>query len=140
MKYSFFTILIVFISLNIYGQTGTIMGKVMDTGTGEFLIGADVILTGTTNRTVTDPDGEFTLKNIPAGNQSISISYISYQTKVFKDVEVSGGKVTLMKANLVPSSHEIENVVVTTLVRERTESYADQLNVDAGISEKGNPE
>ncbi len=62
-----------------YSQTTTVTGVVSDE-TGAPLPGASVVISGTTNGTQTDFDGNFTLTNVPA-NSSISISYIGYQTQ-----------------------------------------------------------
>ena len=46
-------------------QTGKIKGTVTDTN-GETVIGASIVLKGTTNGTITDMDGNFTLSDVPA--------------------------------------------------------------------------
>ena len=56
-------------------QGKTITGKVVDAN-GESIIGANIIEVGTTNGTVTDVDGNFSLK--VADNATIRISYIGY--------------------------------------------------------------
>lgn len=56
----------------------TVKGKVKDTN-GEPVIGASVVVKGTTNGTVTDVDGNFSLEN--AGNAVLEISYIGYKTQ-----------------------------------------------------------
>lgn len=53
-------------------------GNVIDTD-GEPIIGASVLVTGTTSGTVTDIDGNYSL-NVPPGSSSLSISYIGYKT------------------------------------------------------------
>lgn len=45
-------------------QTGTVKGQVVDVQ-GEPIIGASVLVKGTTNGTITDFDGNFTLGNVP---------------------------------------------------------------------------
>jgi len=62
-----------------YGQK-TITGSVTDEA-GEGLIGANVIEQGTTNGTVTDIDGNFTLKVEEPESATLEISYIGYDTK-----------------------------------------------------------
>jgi protocatechuate 3,4-dioxygenase beta subunit/prenyltransferase beta subunit len=61
--------------------TGSATGKVIDATTGQPLNGVSVVLQGNTNiKTTTDSTGAFTLSNIPAGNQKISLSYSGYGT------------------------------------------------------------
>ncbi|MDR0681318.1 MAG: SusC/RagA family TonB-linked outer membrane protein [Dysgonamonadaceae bacterium] len=57
----------------------TIKGQVTDL-TGESIIGASVVVSETSQGTVTDIDGYFTLNNVEI-NSSIEISYIGYQTQ-----------------------------------------------------------
>jgi len=55
--------------------------KILDSNNNEVLIGASVILEGTTNGVSTDINGLATLKNIPNGDQTILITFIGYDTK-----------------------------------------------------------
>ena len=57
----------------------TVTGTVVD-ATGEPIIGASVIVKGTTNGTVTDFDGNFTVQNVP-GKATLEISYIGFKTQ-----------------------------------------------------------
>ena len=63
-------------------QTGTCKGIVKD-ATGESIIGASVVVKGTTNGTITDFDGNFSLANVKKGDV-IVISYVGYQTQEVK--------------------------------------------------------
>ena len=47
--------------------------------TGESVIGASVVVKGTTNGTITDFDGKFTLTNVPESG-TIEISFVGYKT------------------------------------------------------------
>lgn len=68
------------LSLGAFAQQISVKGHVKDT-TGEPVIGANVLLKGTTNGTITDINGNFIL-NVPQ-HSTIEISFIGY-----KDVEV----------------------------------------------------
>ena len=67
-------------------QTGTLRGKIIDSKTGEELIGATIVVTGTTKGTISDFDGNYSL-NLDQGIYNITISYISYETQNFPEVE-----------------------------------------------------
>lgn len=56
----------------------TVKGTVVDAN-GEPIIGASVVEDGTSNGTITDIDGNFTLKNLKGSN--ITISYIGFKTQ-----------------------------------------------------------
>jgi len=66
------------LSLHANAQNATVRGNVKDAA-GEPVIGASVLEKGTTNGTVTDYDGNFTLSIAPSG--VLSISYIGYRTQ-----------------------------------------------------------
>lgn len=63
-------------------QTKTATGVVTDQA-GEAVIGASVIVKGTTNGTITDLDGKFTLGNVKNGD-IIQISFVGYKTQEIK--------------------------------------------------------
>lgn len=67
---------------NVVQQAGTCTGVVKDAN-GEAVIGASVVVKGTTNGVITDIDGNFILSNVKSGD-IISISYIGYSTKEVK--------------------------------------------------------
>ncbi len=68
----------------LFGQS-TISGKVIDEETGEPMVGATVMIKGSTTGTITDIDGGFTLS---ANNgDDVIISYIGYNERVIEIVE-----------------------------------------------------
>ncbi|GAB5551006.1 MAG: TonB-dependent receptor [Saprospiraceae bacterium] len=58
----------------------TITGTVTDDETGEALIGANVLIAGTSSGTVTDLDGTYTI-DVPDGATQIEFSYTGYTSK-----------------------------------------------------------
>lgn len=69
-------------SATITQQTGTCKGLVKDAA-GESIIGASVVVKGTTNGTITDFDGNFSLDGVKKGDV-IVISYVGYQSQEVK--------------------------------------------------------
>lgn len=67
-------------SWSLSGQV-TITGTVTDAATGETLIGANVLIQGTTTGAATDVDGNYTLQ-IPNSNAVLEVSYTGYQTQI----------------------------------------------------------
>ena len=63
-------------------QQETVKGTVVDKKTGEPIIGANVLVKGTTTGVITDLDGNFML-NAPVGSV-LEVSYIGYQSKEVK--------------------------------------------------------
>ena len=85
-------------------STKNISGVVKDE-TGEPVIGANVVVKGTTNGTVTDMNGRYSLE-VPEGGV-LQISYIGYNTQ---EVKVGGGDV--VNVSLREDSEALDEVVV----------------------------
>ncbi len=77
LKALLITLVGLFLSIGAFAQQITVKGHVKD-ATGEPVIGANVLVKGTTNGMITDFDGNFTL-NAPK-ESIISISFVGYQT------------------------------------------------------------
>ena len=88
-----------------FAQNKTITGLVVD-GNGESIIGASVLVKGTTNGIITDIDGKFTLNDVPEAGV-IQISYIGYKTQ-----EISVKNKTNLKVVLVEDNEMLDEVVV----------------------------
>ena len=59
----------------------TVSGTVLDSSTGEPVIGAAVMVKGTSIGIATDVNGKFTLKNVPEDATLLHISYLGMKTK-----------------------------------------------------------
>lgn len=94
-------------------QTGTITGKVTDTRLNEPLIGASVMIEGSTTGAVTDIDGHFRIAGLKPGSYNIVASYVSYENQTIKSVSVSGDKETTLNIKLKQSDISLEGVTVT---------------------------
>ena len=77
-------------------QTRTVSGQVVDSN-GESIIGANVMEKGTTNGTITDFDGKFSLKVAP--NATLVISYIGYKNIEMKASELKVGQTITLQEN-----------------------------------------
>ena len=75
-----FLLMVLFTTSAALAQT-TVSGTITDGDSGDPLIGASVLVTGTSTGTVTDFDGNFTL-NVPEGTESLTVSYTGYATTV----------------------------------------------------------
>lgn len=101
---SAFTLYNTLIHSNITQQDGVCKGVVKD-NQGETVIGASVVVKGSTNGTITGLDGDFTLDNVKRGDV-IQISYIGY---VSQEVVWQG---TPLNITLKEDSQTLEEVVV----------------------------
>ena len=90
-------------------------GKVSDVG-GAPIIGATVLVKGTTNGVSTDADGRFTLTIASPATAQLEISYLGYEPQT-----LAVGNRTSFEITLAESASEIESVVVTALGIKREE-------------------
>ena len=97
-------LLLTFISTSINAQDINVKGRVIDEN-GEPIIGANILVKGTTNGTITDYDGNFSLE-VSDKNAVIRIGYIGY-----KDYEVSASQQNLVIV-LKENTEMLEDVVV----------------------------
>ena len=86
-------------------QTKAVTGVVVD-ATGEPIIGASVLEIGTTNGTITDVDGNFTIQ-VPVGAK-LDVSYIGYKTQ-----QIVVGVPNTYKVILKEDAEMLDEVVVT---------------------------
>lgn len=120
-------LLITFLAFNafIYSQEyGNITGKIIDSKTGEVIIGANVILEGTMIGAATDIEGKYFINNVPDGIYTMNISYLSYSKSKITNVEVLAGKTTTVNVALIPEAISVDEVVV---VDKRDNSYESAL-------------
>ena len=78
-KKNLLTIYLLTIATIAFGQN-QFKATVLDSLTSEPLIGATVVLKGTTNGATTDMKGDVTVSNIPNNEQTIVVSFIGYET------------------------------------------------------------
>jgi len=97
-------LMLVFFTGALMAQT-TVSGTITDADSGDPLIGASVLVTGTSTGTVTDFDGNYTL-NVPANAESLSISYTGYSAQ---SIVLEPGKTTY---NIEMASGEFLDEVV----------------------------
>ena len=87
-------------------QVAKVTGWVVSEEDGEPVIGATVLVKGTTQGTITDTDGKFELKDLPKEAKSLQISFIGMQTQ---EVTIQPN----LRIVLKPQAELMEEVVVT---------------------------
>lgn len=99
------TLFLSMLCLVAFAQGHQVTGTVTD-GTGEPMIGVNVLVKGTTKGTITDFDGKYSLSDVNSGDV-ISITYIGYVTQ---DIPV--GNQTVINAVLKEDTETLDEVVV----------------------------
>ncbi len=119
MKHIFIYVCSMLISLASFAQNNRIEGKVTDEK-GEAMIGATVMIEGTSTGVRTDMDGKFILKNTPDGKYNLVFSYISYEKKTITDVVVKGGVADYLSVNMQKSGKGLKDVVIRSQHKKET--------------------
>ncbi len=95
-------------------QTGRISGKVIDKQTGEPLIGANVIIVGSSFGAATNINGEYTINNVFAGNYTVKASFIGYQDVTVQSVVVNAGLTTRLNFELSSKEIATQEIVIVS--------------------------
>lgn len=107
-------------------NSARIIGVVTDK-TGETLIGANVLLEGTSIGTVTDIDGYYRLDRLPSGSYNLIVRYMGYKG-ISTPVNLVDGKVLEMDFQLENLTYEGEEIVITAMARGQVAAINDQLS------------
>jgi outer membrane receptor for ferrienterochelin and colicin len=146
-------IILVAAALAVAAEAGRIRGRITDAKTGEPLIGASVIVDGTSLGGATDANGEYFVANVPVGTQTLSASYISYQSQqktgvlvildqtVTEDFRLSTGRIEVgpiiiksTRPNIVRTGSSSGNVMdAEEISKLPVQSLADIVKMQTGI-------
>lgn len=122
MKVVLFSLLFFIVGLTAFAQDGKITGTLVDSENGEPLIGANVLIDGTTLGAATDIDGHYSITQVPAGTYNVIFSFISYTKTTVSNVEMKPGETVKLDVALKPEAIETDEVVVTAKLLENTEA------------------
>jgi iron complex outermembrane receptor protein len=73
----------------------------------------NVVLKGTSRGSTTDEQGQYTLKNIPAGNATLVVSLVGFEPTE-QTVDVKAGEPTTANITLTETARQLEEVIVTS--------------------------
>lgn len=99
--------------VTVSAQNGSIKGSVVDFKTKEAIIGANVVIQGTSIGVAADVEGGYLIGNLKPGTYTLLISSITYKNQTVPDVIVESGKITSVDVTLVEDVAELQEVVVT---------------------------
>lgn len=109
-----------------FAQTGSITGRVLDKESKDYLTGANVIINGTSLGAASDLEGRFVIRNIPAGEHKITVSYIGYNS-VSQDITITANRTLEQDYYLIPQAIEGQTVTVTAQAQGQLEAINQQL-------------
>src|SRR5882757_9864475 len=111
MKYLVLSVLSTLIISSTFGQ-GSIAGKVIDSKTKEAVIGANVVIQGTTIGASTDVDGNFLIASVADGTYNIQVSSVTYKSHIIPNVVVEIAMRVTLDIELSEDVSQLEEVVI----------------------------
>lgn len=101
---------------------GRVLGKLVDADTGDPLIGANVLLEGTTLGASSDLDGTFIIMDAPPAVYTVVVMYVGYSETRVENVKVVPGQAVKLDLSIKPEVIESEAVVVEATLMKDTEA------------------
>ncbi|MGH2566823.1 MAG: carboxypeptidase-like regulatory domain-containing protein, partial [Bacteroidota bacterium] len=93
-------------------STGEVRGTVVDASRNEPLVGANVVLAGTTMGSTTNADGDFVIRRVPPGQYSVVARFVGYRS-LAKDVTVQAGQTVTVDFSLQSTTLQMDEIIVT---------------------------
>ncbi len=113
MKIFVFTLFFASLTLFSFSQTGKITGTIKDITTGEILIGATVMIEGTTKGSSVDVMTEkYVLENLSAGKYNLVARYVSYKDTLLQNIEIKSGQTLQLDIQLTNTGFTLEGATV----------------------------
>ncbi|MBU1064848.1 carboxypeptidase-like regulatory domain-containing protein, partial [bacterium] len=107
-------ILILAVNICYAGISGKILGRILDSQTGEPLVGVNVVIEGTTMGAASNTQGNFIIINIPPGTVNLKASMIGFKPVIVQNVRVRIDLTTNVKIEMESTVLDLgESVVVT---------------------------
>lgn len=91
---------------------GAITGYITDASTGEPLVGANVVINGTTIGSATDVNGKYYIANVNSGTYNVKVAYIGYETTSV-NLEIKAKHIANLNVPLTQSDFAVEEIVIT---------------------------
>lgn len=112
--------LVLFLALtsNAFAQTREIKGQIRDSDSKQPLSGASVVLLGTTMGAAADQNGNYSIKNVPAGSYDVRVTYLGYVSQQ-KSVTIDAASITLDFSLLQTTLQANEVIVEVNRAKER---------------------
>ncbi|HMD13101.1 MAG TPA: carboxypeptidase regulatory-like domain-containing protein, partial [Bacteroidota bacterium] len=96
-----------------HGNTGKIIGKIIDQKSGEPIPGVNVLVVGTARGASTDLDGKYTIIGIPIGKYTVRSSQVGYGNIEYTNVKIDANVTTPLDFKLQTSNVAIGGVTIT---------------------------
>ena len=105
-------ILVIILFTTGFAGSSTITGKITDSQSGEPLIGANIMLSGTMLGSATNENGDYLISDVPIGSFTIMAMFIGYET-IEKEIQIAADLEYTVNLTLKASAIELQETKVT---------------------------
>ncbi len=138
-------VLTLFVKAQTVSLSQTIKGTIVDEQSGNVLPQATVVLEGMigTKMVISDSLGNFKLKNVPVGRQTVKVTLIGYEEAILRNIEVTSSKEVVLEVRVRERIKKMDEVVLkagkqkSRALNEAAVVSARQFSVDEAVRYAG---
>lgn len=135
----FFMVCMTITALNAGDEDGSLKGRIIDYKTGQALVGANVVIAGTSMGAATDLDGNYYIYNIPPGIYDLLVTYVGYENQTVRSLQIQKNENHYLNVALIPSVMNLSEIVVEAEASPNSDAYLisekrHSSNVQDGVS------
>jgi outer membrane receptor for ferrienterochelin and colicin len=97
----------------ISAESAAVRGQIVDAKSGAGLWNVNVTIGGTRLGAASDPNGNFIIENIPAGEYTLHFSAVGYRDTTLTGVRTEPGVSSSVRVSIQPTVFELQEIVVT---------------------------
>ncbi len=125
---AFLSSLILLLTVSSGTEAQVIRGKVLDSNTGEPLVGATVKLEGTQKMAIVKLDGSYSFGKLAAGTYKVTVSYLGYKSPAAETaVTVAANEIKSVPFALEPTTTSLQSVTISSAASSETDKGARRL-------------
>ena len=113
----------------LFAQQGSVTGTITDESTGDAIVGANVVLQGTSMGAAANTMGVYTISNVPLGDYTLVVTAIGY-SKATAELSISPGMTNTVDVGMTSESVELSGLLVVAARARPRETPVAFTNVD----------
>ncbi|MFI5171307.1 MAG: carboxypeptidase-like regulatory domain-containing protein [Chitinophagales bacterium] len=139
MKRVIFSLFILLLLQSAYGQTGTVRGFVYDVDNGEPIPGVSVIVMHSNNMGApTDENGFYSIPAVPAGERTLMLVYIGYDT-LYQKIIIEANKIITATMEIRQAGVSLKTVTISSKTQQKLEEVSISLTTITPVQIKKLP-
>ncbi len=117
-------------------ETGRIQGTLTNIKTGDPVVGASIMVVGTSTGAISDFDGKYLIKRLRPGVYSLRISHLDFNTEEVTNIVVTADTFTVISVQLTKSVKEIGKTIEVTAKHDILDKFKTSNQVVIGKEQK----